>query len=190
MAASDFVVKGKFLRFRWTAVDKKTVRQGHAAAKQLIRDSVGGKNIDLQNMSFEPDGIVFPFKTAMVFRSAYACISRLFKPMLVEAGVQKSQWGFKVIGDPVVTDLEVLKHEGTEPDAKVEGTDPKVEGTDPEAKQHEGTDPKVESTDSIIWPPSVPLKLTRSTQCDKGCGMRASGDRTLIELFFDRGFSV
>jgi hypothetical protein len=188
MAESDFTVKGQFLRFRWTGVDKKTVRQGHAAAKQLIRDGGGGKNIDLHGMSFEPDGIVFPFKTAMVFRTAYACISRCFKPILDEAGVQKSQWGFKVIGHPVVTDLEILQHEGTDPE--VVSTDSEVEGTDPEAKQHEGTDPKVVSTDSIIWPPSVSLKLTRSTQCDKGCGLRVRGDRTLIELFFDRGCSV
>jgi hypothetical protein len=160
MAESDFLVKGEFLQFRWTAVDQKTLRLGQAAAKQLIRDG-GSRTIDLAGISFLADGIVFPFKTAVGFRAAYACIVRSLKPMLDEAGVHKDQWGLKVIGVCV----------GTAPVAmKEEVTDPKVEGTTP---KEEVTDPKVE--DPIIWPPSVSLKLTRSTQFDKGCGMRVRG---------------
>jgi hypothetical protein len=170
MAESDFLAKGLFQQFRWTAVDKKTLRQGQAAAKQLIRDG-GTRNIDLAGISFDPDGIVFPFKAAVAFRTAYACISRSFKPKLDEAGVHKDKWGFKVIGESVGTKPAAMKHEGTDPEAMTEEVaDPKVEGTNPKV---EVTDPKVEGTDSIIWPPSVPLKLTRGTQCDKvvACGL-------------------
>ncbi len=164
MAESDFLAKGMLRQFRWTAVDNKTLRQGQAAAKQLIRDGCT-RNIDLTGISFDPDGIVFPFKAAVAFRTAYACISRCFKPKLDEAGVHKNQWGFKVIGDSVGTNPAAKKHEGPDSEAMPEEvTDPKVEGTDPEV---EVTDPKVEGTDSIIWPPSVPLKLTS--------GMRVRG---------------
>ena len=161
MAESDFSAKGKFLQFRWTAVDNKTLRQGQAAAKQLIRDGCT-RNIDLTGISFDPDGIVFPFKAAVAFRTAYACISRCFKPKLDEAGVHKNQWGFKVIGDSVGTNPAAKKHEGTDAEAMTK------EVTDPEDRTEE-----VEVTDSIMWPPSVPLKLTRGTQCDKvvACGL-------------------
>lgn len=175
MAESNFTAKGLFLKFMWTAVDKQSLRKGQIAAKQLIRDG-GGRSIDLEGLSFEPDGIVFPFKTATAFRSAYGCMSRVFKPLLDEAGLHKDQWGFKVIGDAVVTDPVATKEEGTDPKAtKVEVTDPRAtkEVTD---QQEEGTDPEKpptkQGTDPSIWPPSVPLKLTRGIRCDKGCGMR------------------
>ena len=54
----------------WTAVDQQALRKGKVAAKQLIRDG-GGRNIDLSGLSFEPDGIAFPFQKALTFRNAY-----------------------------------------------------------------------------------------------------------------------
>ena len=155
MAESDFNVKGSFHMFLWTAVDQQALRKGKLAAKQLIRDG-GGRNIDLSGLSFEPDGIAFPFRKALTFRNGYASIYRQFKPLLDEAGVTKDQWGFKVVGAP----LDPMAAEPTSAAASVATSPVEMVAT------------KKEVTDPDIWPPSVPLKLARGIRCDKGCGMR------------------
>ena len=158
MAVSDFNVKASLHMFLWTAVDQQALRKGKLAAKKLVRDG-GGRNIDLSGLSFEPDGIVFPFRKALPFRNAYASIYRQFKPLLDEAGVTKDQWGFKVVGEPV------------DPMA----AEPTSAATSVATSPVEMVSTKKEVTDPDIWPPSVPLKLARGIRCDKGCGMRVRG---------------
>ena len=120
------------------------MRKGKVAAKQLIRDG-SGRNIDLSGLSFEPDGIAFPFQKALTFRNAYACIYRQFKPLLDEAGVMKYQWGFNVVGEPV----DPMAAEPTSAATSVATSPVEMVST-----RKEGTDPD-------IWPPSVPLKTAR-----------------------------
>lgn len=127
----------------------------------------------MSGLSFEPTGIVFPFKTATKFRSAYACVARVFKPLLDEAGLTKDKWGFKVLGGPVEPTVAV------DPAVKVEPT----EVEEPTAAMKGGTNPD-------IWPSSVPLKLARGIRFDKGCGLWVKGNNSMSKCCFHRGCPV
>jgi hypothetical protein len=161
MAAENFFkTKGKYHMYLLVSTDPKTLRLSKKVMGDLMQQGMRKSTVDLSGVKLISEGIMFPFTNPLCFRSAYAWCTRNFRPLLEQAGVERSRWEWRAHGDPVA-----------EAEATNEVTNPGLAsgscGLEPASPRSQA----VEVTDPGLYPPSVPLKFCRGLQSvERSCG--------------------
>jgi hypothetical protein len=138
---SSFKTEGKYKMYMWTGNDPSTIQHGKAAMRELMREGMRKSTVDLSGVKMVSEGVLIPFGEATGYRTAYGWVYRNLQPLLEKVKVEKSMWQWWAQGDPVAEEVAESASSGLPPALPMLPTD--------------------EVTNPSLYPPSVPLKISR-----------------------------